>query len=232
MTLVETMTKEVDSSDLNVDQDEMSGELYDLLCQHCTGEALSVIRGVDDMQGIKTWQRLFKKYNPKKIARMIRLLGEVVSPYNAHDVRGLETSLNKWEDKLRILEKEFGEKFSEGMQIAIVVSSMPPEIQEYVYANIAEGGQYKDISQRIRVIAGNKAAMMTGGPVPMDIGMLAGGRSHDESSKTFDDECGACDGDDVNAIGMHTQCYNCQGWGHAKRDWSNAGERFRQRKVP
>ncbi len=24
--------------------------------------------------------------------------------------------------------------------------------------------------------------------------------------------------DEVNALGMHSQCYNCGGWGHAKRE--------------
>ena len=32
--------------------ENVSAELYDLLCQACTGDALSCIRAVDDMRGL------------------------------------------------------------------------------------------------------------------------------------------------------------------------------------
>ena len=44
--------------------ENVSAELYDLLCQACTGDALSCIRAVEDMRGLTAWQRFFKKYNP------------------------------------------------------------------------------------------------------------------------------------------------------------------------
>ena len=62
------------------------------------GRRYRVSGGVDDMQGIRARQRLFKKYNPKTIARMILLLDKVVSPGKVQDVRGVEAALNKWVD--------------------------------------------------------------------------------------------------------------------------------------
>ena len=54
--------------DVPVEQEARSGELYDLLCQFCTGEALGIVRSTVDMQGFAAWQKLHRKYNPKTMA--------------------------------------------------------------------------------------------------------------------------------------------------------------------
>lgn len=121
-------------------------------------------------------------------------------------------TLNKWEDKVRIIGKEFDETVKDPIKIAIVVNMMPMDIQEYVYANLAKGAKYTDVVYKIRVLAGNKAAMTSGGPVPMDIGDIGG-------KNVAAEECETCGEDEyVNAVGYNAQCFNCQGWGHAKRD--------------
>ena len=197
--------------DLSEEEDELSGEIYDIMCQVCRGEALTVIRNVEECRGGRAWQKLYKKYNPKTVARMIKLLGEVTAPGKISDVREVESFLNRWEGRVTILEKEFQEVFTEAMRIAIVANAMPPEIQEYIYANLpkdlTKDGSFKDVGYKIRVIASNKAAMLKGGPVPMDIGMVGGAAKEDQ----YEEE-------DVNALGMHSQCFNCGGWGHAKRE--------------
>ncbi len=82
---VERSTVDVDEVDLevkhvDVNVEKLSGELYDILCQVCTGEAMSVIRAVDDCKGFLAWQKLHKKCNPRTMARAIRLMAEVASP--------------------------------------------------------------------------------------------------------------------------------------------------------
>ena len=46
--------------------ENVSAELYDLLCQACTGDALSCIRAVEAVRGLIDWQRLYKKYNRRE----------------------------------------------------------------------------------------------------------------------------------------------------------------------
>ena len=60
---------------------QASSELYDILCTVVNdgSEAMSVIRAVEDYQGIKAWQWLYPKYNPRTLARAIRLLDELDS---------------------------------------------------------------------------------------------------------------------------------------------------------
>ena len=68
--------------------ESVSAELYDLLCQACTGDALSCIRAVEDMRGLTAWQRLYKKYNPRTMARAIRLVAAVTHPPKVGQVGG------------------------------------------------------------------------------------------------------------------------------------------------
>ena len=55
---------------------------------------MSVIGAVDDYQGIKAWQRLHLKHNPRTMAKSMRLLGEVANPTSAKIVGKVEATLN------------------------------------------------------------------------------------------------------------------------------------------
>ena len=84
LTGMETLTDDIneDSLDGEVENDLLgfSAELYDILCQACSGETLSLVRGVEDMLGATAWYKLYKKYNPRTMARAIRLVGAVTNP--------------------------------------------------------------------------------------------------------------------------------------------------------
>ena len=80
-TMEEVEKSSYDGTDDNLDDVEdvgkISGELHDVLSQYCTGEALSVIKGVTSFEGFLAWQKLHWKYNPKTMARAIRLMTDV-----------------------------------------------------------------------------------------------------------------------------------------------------------
>ena len=107
MVEAELSSEPIDTIQHTNEQDARSGELYDVLCQSCTGEALSVIKGVQDMEGVEAWQRLHRKYNPRTMARGVRMLCEVTRPIKLSDLRDVETEINKWEEKVRALKTQF-----------------------------------------------------------------------------------------------------------------------------
>ena len=45
---------------------KFSAELYDVLCQVVSGEAMTILRSVEDCRGFVAWQKLRHKLNPKK----------------------------------------------------------------------------------------------------------------------------------------------------------------------
>ena len=228
MCAMEVKDEEVEEElDLDKDGEQISGELYDMLCQTCLGEAKSTIRNVDDMQGIKAWQSLHRKYNPKTAARMVRMLGEVTSPMKLKELKDVENALNQWEEKVKMLERESSEcacVFKDPVKIAIVTHMMPLSVQEYIYTNLTKDASYKGITDKIKVLVGNKIAMNAGGAIPMDIGMVDGGGRKDE---VWQDDALIFGGDgdgDVNAVSMGLQCHNCNGWGHMQRDCPTKGK--------
>jgi hypothetical protein len=191
------------------------GELYDILCQNCTGEALSIVKAVTDMEGWTAWKTLFKKYNPKTMARGVRLVCEVTNPPRCKDLTEIEGSITKWEEKRRTLTSQFSETLSPVLIVAIFTNMMPTTVQDYIYSIVDfQGMTYENLKERVRGMVSNKIAMNMG-PAPMDIGGLQdkgqGGGEEDWNEDW-----------DIGAVGMHTKCYRCQGHGHLSRDCATA----------
>ena len=182
-TMEEAEKMSLDGTDDNLEEVEdivkKSGELYNILSQYCTGEALNVIKGITTFEGFHAWQKLHKKYNPKTMARAIRLMTDVTGPRPVKEIREVEAAITLWETRVRKLETEFGEKLSPTMKIAIVTGMMPASIQDYVYTNVEESTKYTAVVDRIKTWAENKTAMMNG-PVPMDIGEVQWDKDYDE----------------------------------------------------
>ena len=127
----EAISVDIDEdSELDDDMGKRSAELYDVLCQYCTGEALMIVRSVDDMQGIRAWQKLFHKYNPKTMARGLRVLVQAVNPPKAKGLHDIESAVAKWEEKSKILATQFQERSSDRMKMGIFTSIMPNAIQD------------------------------------------------------------------------------------------------------
>merc|ERR1711873_400618 len=76
-----------------------------------------IVRQVNDMEGIRAWQKLFHRYNPRTMARGLRMLSEVVNPQKAKSLTELEMLVSKWEEKVKRLEAQFQETVSDKMRI-------------------------------------------------------------------------------------------------------------------
>jgi hypothetical protein len=112
MTKAENGVEEVDEMLLSLEQDKISAELYDILCQSCNGDAKSILMNVQDMHGIRAWQQMYKKYNPRTVARMIQMLGEVTSPPKIKELKDVDMGMNKWEEKQKTLQRELKENYT------------------------------------------------------------------------------------------------------------------------
>jgi hypothetical protein len=207
------------------ERDELAAELYDILAMLCKGEAILMIKAEEEFNGVKVWCKMFQRYNPRTLGRMVKMLGEVTAPPRVTKMGEIESAISKWEQKARVMEREFDQKFHDALKMAIVINMVPNDIQEFVYGSMEKDSTYDAIVTKIKLLAGNKMAMTRGGPVPMDVGLVG---EHGDGAE-------GCDGDhrylgsncnygsewgeaDVDAVGFHTQCYGCGGWGHTKRD--------------
>lgn len=207
----------VDETDLDGasphDVHGVSAELYDVLCQACSSEGLQVLRTVEDMKGLTAWSKLYRKFNPRTLARAIRLVGEVTNPSKVKDIKDAESSLDKWEEMVKLLEKDFGEMFSETVRLGIVAQMMPLSVQEFIYTCLDDKLNYNEVIHKVRAVVSNKVAMRDG-PAPMDVSRVA-----ENEIDNGNEECM----DEVDALG-NMRCHGCGGWGHLRRDCPSKGK--------
>jgi len=213
---MEEITKDVEFDEETVNK--YSAEIYDLLCQAVKGDPLQAVKSIDDMEGLKAWHKLTAKYSPKSMARAVRLVGQVTNPAKITDLSRAEAELDKWEELVKTLQKDFNEKFSDTVKVGIVATMMPVSVQELIYQSIGKTANYDEVIQKVRAVVSNKVAMMmNGGPTPMDIGEIRCGTCHQGWEEAGDNQ-----GEDVGAVNYNTQCYTCGGWGHLGRDCPTA----------
>ena len=212
-TMEDVISEEVD---VPVEQEARSGELYDVLCQFCAGEALGIVRSTTDMQGFAAWQKLHRKYNPKTMARGVRMLGRAVNPTQVKELNDIEVRVNAWEDELRTLQLQYGEALSPFMKIAVFTNMMPTTIQDYIYGHVEKDVPYEELRDKVQAMVGNKIAT-TMGPAPMDVGAVAWQPTAGEASADDGGEWG------VDAVWPSTQCHQCWGYGHLARDCPTKG---------
>ncbi len=200
--------------------EKYSAEIYDLMCQSISGEPLQIIRAVDDMEGLDAWAKLAGKYSPKSLAIAVRLVGMVTNPPRVTDLSKAEMELDKWEDMVKTLRRDFKDNFSDTVKVGIVTTMMPTSVQELIYQSIGKTICYEDVVQKVRAVVSNKVAMAAGkGPSPMDVGEI--------QHKFYYDAYGGCEDEDdasneVGAVSANTQCHVCGGWGHMKRECPSA----------
>ena len=137
-------TEEMDVCDMdeleiefpNTDVKRYSAEIYDIVCQAVSGEPLQVIRSVDDMEGLQAWHKLARKYSPKSLARAVQLVGQITNPPKVSDLSKAESELDRWEEQVKTIKRDFKENFSDTVKVGIVTTMMPASIQEMVYQSI------------------------------------------------------------------------------------------------
>lgn len=205
---------------LDLEDDRISGELFALLGGLCKGSAQAILRKVEDCQGIQAWQLMHQSSNPKTMARTLRILAEVTRPSAVKELAEVEAAMDKWEDSVKKLVKGHKENMSPTMKLAIFTSFMPDVVKDYIYTNIDESTSYETISQKVRTLVKNKVGM--NGSMPMDLGMVA--KSNVQTHEHYVYEKEEDWGEDVGAVGLSSQCYQCLGWGHIRRDCPTKGK--------
>ena len=149
---VEKMEEEVETDD-NFDIQRpgincvaRAAELYEVLCMMCTGEALNIVQGVGQGDGFAAWQKLHSMYCPRTAMKVMGKLVEVVTPKKITDMKEVRGTVEKWAAKVKEMDTEYGEKLSDKMKMAILMSMCPGGIQDTVFQQMAEGRR----TQRLR----------------------------------------------------------------------------------
>ena len=195
--------------------DQIGGELYDILCSITSGEALTLVRTVTEMNGFVAWKALCKRFGPVTPARALAAMMEVMNPVKVTDVFLIPKAIDAWTTKVVTLEKEFEEKLSDRMKQAIMLSMVPADLQDTMYQHADSMKTFEQARDRLKGLVSNRVARSQ--PTPMDVGRVGGdGGDH-----------GCWEGYEVNLSGKaggKGACHACGQQGHFARECPHKGK--------
>ena len=179
-------------------------EFYNVLCIVCSGEALMIIRGVEDSDGGEAWHRLKRRYYPSTISSMLKKVMVVVATEKTK-MQQLPGSIGRWEGAVREVERDLGKELPEVVKVAALVQMCPSDIQDVLFQQAEKLTTVKEAKDRVLALVSNRQAMNE--PVAMEVGIV------NEEDEYY-----------VDAVGANAICYNCGGKGHLARQCPTKGK--------
>ena len=111
------------------------------------------------MQGSVAWQKLHLEYSPRTLARAMMTMVEAIAPPKVSQLKDYETSVRAWEEKLRLLERDFDERISPKLRMAILTSMCPASIQDWIYQQGESLGEFAGMLERTRTLVRNRLGL-------------------------------------------------------------------------
>ncbi len=126
---------------------------------------------------------------------------EVMNPPKVSDPNRVPKAIDDWDVEVATLWREFGEKLSDRMQTALMLSMCPSDLQDILYQRAGDLKTHEEARDRMKGMNNNRMARTQ--PSPMDFGEV-------EQEPWYDE--------DVATASANVQCHGCGGWGHLRRD--------------
>ena len=209
--LIETAEKEEKEIDdvlsLSEAERSLSAGISNILGTLVKGEHLQMLH-TSGYSGLEVWRKLSKRYSPTTSMRSMQLMMAAINPGKAKGLEEVATHIDRWEAKVLALSRDFNELLSEKMRAAILISMLPPDLQQALIQQ-ADKIDYKNTSDRVATIVEAKLALKN--PDTMECDAVHRSNGHTEAWEEEGSE--ACDVDAVNSKGG-LFCYRCGGQGH------------------
>ena len=184
----------------------ISPGIFNILGTIVKGEPLQMLH-TSGFSGLEAWRKLSKRYSPTTPMRGMQLMMAAVSPGRAKKLEEIAGHIDRWEAKVLALSRDFEEKLSDKMRAAILVSMLPPGLQQTLVQQADKLSDYKYTKDRIISIVESKLAIKD--PDAMDCDAVRHAQDFFEDHHQFHEY-------DVDAIGGKggLYCYRCGGQGH------------------
>jgi hypothetical protein len=178
----------------------LSAALYSRLIPILSGQAIAILQGIPDQNGLEVWRTLSKRFNPITPFKCMMLFRKIVS-MKLKKGEDMQTSVAKWEMHINNLERDHGEKMSDKIKMALMVQMLPDDIQRTIIQHMDRMENYRQVKDKLIGLVQSSATLKDDDA--MDVDNLA-----DERWDEY--EC------ETNALGKGSGsgCFRCGGLGH------------------
>ena len=118
-----------------------------------------MVRNIISQDGIQAWHRLYRHYNRRTFARVLRVHKEAMHPKPVKDLSMLISQIVEWEDRWNRIAKQHKDPLPVIWKMAALMELCPMEVQDMIYQNVDEVNEdYDKLKQKIITWASNKVA--------------------------------------------------------------------------
>ncbi|CAE8611618.1 unnamed protein product [Polarella glacialis] len=182
------------------DADELRSKmLYNLLVQLCSGKALSLVRTVRRADGLGSWAKLVREYEPSVAARHCAMLSSLLCP-GFEDSKPFTEQLLEWERRITDYELVTKAMFPDAYKCAVISRWAPKRVREFLRVNTSDlTASYVELKRALRDLqvrsqtfdaAGQGSQDQHSEYVPMIVDALKGLGKWKTATKA--DECRNC----------------------------------------
>ena len=217
---IEEVLKEAKFVDANRERCvKASKEMYGVLARYTNSEALTIVKSVSEMDGVRAWARLHANNSRRTLGRMFRVQRECTYPKPVKDVGQVRLAIMQWEEKWKVMMSELGEgaKITDLWRMSALLDICPKDVKEQMLLRLDEVGEnYENLKVKVISYTANKAEQSRGQKetaVPMELDYVSGSDMYDEE-----------EWDDVDEVRRDRRCHNFGMMGHFARDCRTKGK--------
>jgi hypothetical protein len=126
----------------------LSAALYSRLIPILSGQAIAILQGIPDQNGLEVWRTLSKRFNPITPFKCMMLFRKIVS-MKLKKGEDMQTSVAKWEMHINNLERDHGEKMSDKIKMALMVQMLPDDIQRTIIQHMDRMENYRQVKDKL-----------------------------------------------------------------------------------
>jgi hypothetical protein len=200
--------------------DEVNAQVYSVMMALTSNEPFDIVVGAGAGNGLETWRRLHRRYDPGTVGRSRGMLRDILSPAKSN-IESLRHNVEKLEEKIRrYCERRdaSGGKMTlnEDIRMASLEALLPDDLEKHVQLNRGRLTTYETLRGEVVMYAEARGTSVkppreSRHDDPMDTSSMMKGKAKGKGKKGDGKGKGS-------GAGSDKECYNCGKKGHFSKD--------------